>query len=297
MEERRQSYDNRPYMRSFLRRDELAYQGYFPYEHSTIGDMADLTAASLRDVRTFHDRYYVPANAVISIAGDFEPAQAMEMVRRHFGMIPAGTASQWTAPEFAAQTAERTEILQDPLARLPAFHVVWHIPARRTPDHYALEVLAAVLGSGESSRLHQDLVKTREIASEINVYTEDRRGPDVMGVWCTLAQNHTGAEARTVIFEHISRIAQEGITAQELDKVKNLVRAQFVFGLQRNLTRAQRLAEYELYDGNASLLRTEADRYLAVTREDVQRVAGQYFSPNNRTVLDVVPAPEAAPHP
>jgi predicted Zn-dependent peptidase len=290
MEERRQSYENRPYMQSFLRRDELAYQGWFPYEHSTIGDMRDLQAASLADVRAFHDRYYAPDNAVLSIAGDFEPAQAMEMVHRHFDMIPARRASAWQEPAFTPQDAERTDSLNDRLAQLPAFHVVWHIPPRRTPDHYPLEVLSAVLGMGESSRLHQSLVKEREIASEVNVYTEDRRGPDLFGVWCLVSQGHTGAEVRTAMYDIMDRVAREGITAQELDRVKNLVRRQAIFGLQSNLNRARQLAEFELYDGNAALLRTEVDRYLAVTREDVQRVARQYFAATNRTVLDVLPA-------
>ena len=292
MEERRQSYENRPYMLSFLRRDELAYQGYFPYEHSTIGDMRDLNAASLDDVRAFHDRYYAPDNAVLSVAGDFDPAQLMEMVRRHFSMIPARHAPPWQDAPFAAQTAERTDTVRDGLAQMPAFHEVWHIPARRTPDHYALEVLAVALGMGESSRLHQSLVKEREIASEVSVYTEDRRGPDLFGVWCLLAQGHTGAEARAVIDAEIVRIGRDGITAQELDKVKNLLRRSFVFGLQSNLARARQLAEFELYDGNASLLRSELDRYLAVTADDVRRVAGQYFEATNRTVLDVLPAEE-----
>jgi len=294
MEERRQSYENRPYMLSFLRRDEIAYQGYFPYEHSTIGDVADLRAATLADVRAFHDRYYAPDNAVLSVAGDFEPAQLMEMVQRHFAMIAPRRAPAWQDPGFTAQTAERTETMTDPQAQLPAFHAVWHIPARRTPDHYALEVLGAVLGMGESSRLHQELVKTREIASEVNVYTEDRRGPDLFGVWCLVAQGHTGAEVREVLFQQIERVGADGVTDRELEKVKNLVRRQFVFGLQSNLARARQLAEYELYDGNAALLRTELDRYLAVTREDVQRVARQYFAAANRSVLDVLPTPRPA---
>ena len=298
MEERRQSYENRPYMLSFLRRDELAYQGYFPYEHSTIGDMRDLNAASLADVRAFHDRYYAPDNAVLSVAGDFEPAQVMELVRRHFAMIPARHAPAWQEPPFTPQTAERTDTLRDNLAQIGGFHVAWHIPPRRTPDHYALEVLGAVMGMGESSRLHQILVKEREIVGELNVYTEDRRGPDLFGVWCVLAQGHTGAEARAVIYGELDRVGREGVTAQELDKVKNLVRRQFVFGLQSNLNRARQLAEFELYDGNAALLRSELDRYLAVTRDDVQRVARQYFAATNRTVLDVLPVERpAAPAP
>ncbi len=295
MEERRQSYENRPYMLSFLRRDELAFQGYFPYEHSTIGDMSDLRAASLDDVRNFHDRYYAPDNAVLSIAGDFEPAQALELVRRHFAAIAPRRAPAWQDPGFTPQTAERSETMTDPQARLPGFHVVYHIPPRRTPDHYPLEMLAVILGMGESSRLHQDLVKTREIASSIEVNTDDRRGPDILYLWCVLATGHTGQEAREVIFRQIDELGQRGVTARELDKARNLFRTHFVFSVQSNLGRARRLAEHELYDGNAALLRTELDRYLAVTTADVQRVARQYFSPANRTILDVVPAPAPTP--
>ncbi len=295
MEERRQTYENRPYILSFLRRDELAFQGYWPYEHSTIGDMADLRAASLEDVRAFHRRYYAPDNAVLSFAGDFEPAEALALVRRHFGMIPARNAPAWVDPGFAGQTAERAESMVDPMARLPAFHLAYHIPARRTPDHYALEILTAVLGAGESSRLYQELVKTLEIASSIEVETEDRRGPDLLAMWCVLAQGHTGAEARAVIYRQLDDIGRNGITARELDKARNQYRTAFVFGIQSNMSRARRLAEYELYDGNAALLRTELDRYLAVTAADVQRVAREYFRPENRTVLDVLTASASAP--
>jgi zinc protease len=301
MEERRQSYENRPYALSFIERDTLAFRGYWPYEHSVIGDMADLQRASLEDVRSFHDRYYAPDNAVIALSGDFEPAQALALVQQHFGAIPARHAPAWIDPGFTAQTAERTGSIDDRLAPLPAFHLSYHIPTRRTPDHYPLEILATVLASGESSRLYQELVKTREIASEISVDTEDRRGPDVFTVWCVLASGHQPAEARDVIYRQFESIARQGITALELDKARNLFRRAFVFGLQSNLARARRLAEFEMYDGNAALLRTELDRYLAVSAADVQRVAGQYFQAQNRTVLDVIPrhpvAAAAAPGP
>ena len=150
-----------------------------------------------------------------------------------------------------------------------------------------------VLGDGESSRLYQKLVKEREILQEISVSTDDRRGPDVFSFWGVVAQNHTADEARTVIYDELTRIAQEGITSRELEKAKNRLRAYFVFGLQSNLARAQQLAEFEMYAGNAELLRAELDRYLAVSADDVKRVAGAYFAPTNRTVLDVVLPPAA----
>jgi predicted Zn-dependent peptidase len=294
MEERRQSYENRPYMLSILRRDELTYGDYWPYSHSVIGDMRDLEHASLGDVRAFHDRYYVPNNAVLSIAGDFEPAQALELVRRHFGNIARHDLTAWHDPGFTAQSAEHIESVTDAHADLPAFHLVYHIPPRRTPDHYPLEMLQIVLGDGESSRLYQLLVKDREVASSIEVSTEDRRGPDLFTFFCILAEGHTPAEVRPMVQTVLEDVARNGITGRELEKARNRVRAAFVMGLQSNLHRASQLAEFEMYDGNASLLRTELDRYLSVTAEDVRRVAQQYFTVNNRTVLDVMPAPDAA---
>jgi zinc protease len=294
MEERRQSYENRPYMLSYLRRDELAFRGYFPYEHSTLGDMADLQRASLDEVRAFHDRYYTPDNAVLAIAGDFEPAQAMSLVRRYFGPIAAGRAPPWQAPAYEDQREERRETVTDPLIQTPGFHVVWHIPPRRSPDHYALDVLATVLGNGRSARLYDELVRRREIASTVEVDTDGHRGPDLFTVWCVLAAGHTGEQARAVIDRQLDDVARRGITPRELEKARNLIRRDFVFGLQSNLIRARRLAEYELYDDDATLVRTELDRYLAVTAADVRRVAGLYFTPGNRTVLDVVPARPAA---
>lgn len=291
MEEWRQSYGNQPYALSFLRINELAYGDYWPYAHPTIGDLADLQNAPLSAVQEFFDRYYAPNNAVLSIAGDFDPAEAMQLVRRYFGGIPSRQVPPYSPGELSPQTSERTDTMQDPLAQLPAFHIAWHIPPMREPDHYALEVLALILGDGESSRLYQELVKERELLQSVFVGTDDRRGPDLFSVWAIVAGGHTGAEVRPHIYAAIDRIAREGVTPRELQKAQNRVRSIFVFGLQSNLQRAQRLAEFETYWGNAELIRGELDRYLAVTNDDIRRVAGRYFAPTNRTVLDIVPAP------
>jgi zinc protease len=292
MEEFRQSYLNQPYAKSFLRINELAFGDYWPYAHSTIGEMNDLQNAPLAAVQQFWQTYYAPNNAVVSISGDFDPDEAMQLVRRYFGDIPSREVPDFEPPPLSPQTSERTDTIEDPLAERPAFHVDWHIPPSRERDHYALEMLSLVLGDGESSRLYQELVKERELMQSIQVSTDDRRGPDLFSVWGIVSAGHTGAEVRPHIYAQIDRIAREGITPRELEKAKNRVRSIFIFGLQSNLQRAQRLAEYETYWGNAELIRGELDRYLAVTNDDVRRVAGQYFAPTNRTVLDVVPAPQ-----
>jgi predicted Zn-dependent peptidase len=294
MEERRQSYDNRPYMKSMLRINELTYGDYFPYAHSTIGDMQDLQKAPLSAVQQFFNEYYAPNNAVLSLSGDFDPEQAMKLVQHYFGGIAARQTPVYTPGALQPQTAERTESMIDPLAELPAFHIAYHIPPDRDPDHYPLDLLSIVLGDGESSRLYQKLVKGKELLQEIDVSTDSRRGPDVFSVWAIVAEGHTGAEAREVIYREIADIADKGISEHELQKAKNRIRAMFVYELESNMNRAMHLGEFELYFGDANLLNSEVDRFMAVTRADVQRVAKQYFAPTNRTVLDVVPAKTAA---
>jgi predicted Zn-dependent peptidase len=290
MEERRQSYDNRPYMPSMLRVNELAFGDYFPYAHSTIGDMQDLVNAPLAAVQQFFNTYYAPNNAVVSIAGDFEPETALAFVEKYFGSIKPAQLKPFNTPDPAPQTAERKDSMLDPLAELPAFHIDFHIPKDRDPDHYPLELLSIVLGDGESSRLYQKLVKEKEILQEISVSTDGRRGPDLFSFWAICAEGQKPEPAQALIFDELKSVAQKGVSARELEKAKNRVRAEFVFGLQSNLSRAQHLAEYEVYFGDASLLLSELEHYSAVTADDIKRVAGQYFAPTNRTILDVVPA-------
>jgi predicted Zn-dependent peptidase len=289
MEERRQSYDNRPYMQSMLRVNELAFGDYFPYAHSTIGDMQDLVNAPLTAVQEFFDMYYTPSNAVLSIAGDFEVENALALAQKYFGDVPSHPVKPFDVADPAPQTAERKESMLDPLAELPAFHIAYHIPKDREPDHYPLELLAILLGDGESSRLYQKLVKEKEVVQEIEVSTDGRRGPDLVSVWGICAEGHTGEDVRPLVYDEIKSIADKGVSERELEKAKNRMRAEFVFGLEANLSRAMHLAEFETYYGDANLLMGELDRYLAVTGDDIKRVAGQYFAPTNRTVLDVMP--------
>ncbi|MBN1652975.1 MAG: insulinase family protein [Deltaproteobacteria bacterium] len=290
MEERRQSYDNQPYRQSMLRINELAYGDYWPYAHSTIGDMQDLQNAPLKAVQDFFHDYYTPKNSVLGIAGDFDPAEAMSLVQRYFGDISGRDAPEYKPGKLSAQSQERVESMEDPLAELPAFHIAYHIPPVRHPDHYPLEMLETILGDGESSRLYQELVKKRQYLQEIEVGTDGRRGPDLFSFWGICAKGHSGEQARKVIYAQLEEIAKKGVTKTELQKAQNRVRAAFLFGLQTNLARALHLAEYEMYFGDARLLLDEFDLYRAVTVEDIKRVVRQYFTPNNRTVLDVLPA-------
>ena len=293
MEERRQSYDNQPYARSFLRINELAFGDYFADSHSTIGDMKDLVDAPLSAVQEFFQAYYAPNNAVLTIVGDFEPNEALGIISQYFGDIPSRGRPEFKPGELAPQTAERVETLADPLAQLPGFHVTYHIPPDREPDHYPLELLAMALGDGESSRLYQELVKKRELLQSLNVGTDSRRGPDLFSIWAVSAEGKDPKLARDVIYKELAKLAKTGLSPRELEKAKNRVRSSFVFGLSSTLDRALVLGQFELYFGNAELLKSELTRYLTVTNDDIKRVAAQFFTANNRTVLDVTPSPAA----
>ena len=256
--------------------------------------MQDLIDAPLEAVREFFDTHYAPNNAVLSISGDFDPAEAMSLVQQYFGSIPARQTPAFEPPPMSPQAAEQRETSYDANATLPAFHLAYHIPKSRTPDHYALEVMALILGDGESSRLYQRLVKRDEICQEVAVGTDDRRGPDLFSVWAVMASGHSPEEAQRVVISEFESLAKNGVSESELQKAKNRMSAAFVFGLQTNMARSQHLAEFELYWGDANLLKLELDYYLAVTNEDIKRVAAAYFDATNRTVLDVLPgqAPE-----
>jgi predicted Zn-dependent peptidase len=287
-EERRQTYDNQPYAKAFLRLNELAYRN-FGYAHSTIGEMADLDAAPLEAVQEFFRTYYAPNNAVLSIAGDVDFDDVRARVAERFGSIPARPAPARPNLDEPPQTAEKVERMTDPLAALPAFLVAWHIPPARSPDAYALELLSTALGDGKSSRLNRRLVDRERLAQRVSFERDERRGPDLMGAWVVCQPGREPAAVRDALYDEIDSVARDGIEERELQKAKNRVRARFIFGLQSAMQRAQRLAEYAMYFGDAELLRHELARYDPVRGEDVRRVAAAYLTRENRTCLEIVP--------
>lgn len=289
MEERRQSYDNRPYGNAFLRIDELLYGDYFPYAHSVIGDMDDLQRAPLEDVQAFFDAYYGPNNAVIAIAGDFEPEAAIALVEREFGPIPARPRPSYEPGEFTPREAEIRETMGDPNATLPALLISHPIPPMRHPDHYALEVLSVILSDGDSSRLRQRLIKERDIAAAVSAFTYDRRGPDAFAFWAIASGGTSLDELEAALNNQVDAIVKQGVGERELEKARNRIVAHFTFGLESNLRRAMELAEHALYYGDAELLKSALEPYLAVTAEDIQRVAAEYLKRDRRVVLRIEP--------
>jgi predicted Zn-dependent peptidase len=291
-EERRLRLDNQPYGRSDERFDELFYDN-FAYQHSTIGSMEDLNAASVTDVARFFKMYYAPNNAVLTLVGDFEPAKALALIRKYFEGIPRQPDPPPVDLTEPQQNGERRETLGDPLARLTQVQIAYKTLPGNRPDQQALQVLSSVLQGGDSSRLYQKLSKEKEIVVGIGGYVDERIGTGGFYIGATVRPGRKPEEVEAAIYDEIARLQNEPIADWELTKAKNTTRLGVLQSVRGTQTRANLLAGYTVRFNDPNLINTRLDRVNAVTRDDVQRVAKQYLQVKNRTVLTTTPAAAA----
>jgi predicted Zn-dependent peptidase len=291
-EEYRMRVENAAYVPASIRLEELVFQGYWPYEHPAIGSMADLDAAQLPWVRAFHDAYYGPNNAVLSVAGDFDPVQAEDLVRKFFGNIPRiASIPRYDPGPVPERTSPRDAIVEDLHAELPALLYGWLIPPTSDPDHYALEMTANLLTDGESSRLYRLLVREKSVATDVEASTDRNRGPDAFELTVKLAGGASASNVARLVDEQIALLSRTAPSDAEMTKLRNRAQAHFLLGLQSNLERAEQLAEFELYRGDAELLNLELGRYLSVSAEDIRRVVRKYLTRASRVSVEVKPTP------
>lgn len=291
-EEKRLRYDNQPYVNAFLRINELIFKNP-ANAHSTIGSMEDLDAATIDDVKNFFRIYYAPNNAVITIVGDFDNAEARALVDKYFSNIPAQPVPPPVDVSEPEPVAIREETFHDPLAPAPAFVLGWKIPERRKPEFYALSLAGTLLFEGDSSRLYQKLVKGDESVVSIEGGVDERRGPSALYIFALPKPGEDVSKIREQIFDEIKRIAADGPTTAEMEKLRNSLCNDAVRGRQSSMYRAQRLAEFALYDSDPRLVDSELDHYLSVTADDIQNAVRHYIDVDNRVVLDIVPAAAA----
>ena len=296
-EEKRLSYDNQAYWPQLLAMDEMVFHNW-ANAHSTIGSMQDLDAATIADVKKFFDTYYAPNNAVLVIAGDIETARAEQMVRKYFTSIPRQKEPPAVDVSEPEGVVKGEVTVDDPHADMPAVAIAWKIPARRSMDSYAIALLKSILFDGASARLYQKLVKREAVSLEVQGTLEERRGPGQLAVFSIHKPEVKGEAVKAIIEAEIERVKKEGVSAEELSKVKNQYRlARFLEGtegeytsLQTALGRALALAEFTLFDNDPSLINTELDRYLGVTPDEIREAARKYFVPSNTAVLYIRPA-------
>ncbi|MCA1850507.1 MAG: insulinase family protein, partial [Acidobacteria bacterium] len=255
------------------------------------GSMEDLDAATIDDVREFFRIYYAPNNAVLTIVGDFDPAEARSLVEKYFATIPRQPAPPAIDVSEPPEVAARVEAYQDRFAQLPALMVGWKIPPRRTDDFYALSLASELLLEGESSRLYQRLVKGDESVVGIQGGIGERRGPSSLYLFAIPKPGHEMGHIQEVIRSEIKRLAAEGPMDEEMEKLRNNLLNDAIRGRQSSLFRAQRLAEYALYDGDPNLLNTELERYLSVTPAQIKDAVARHLQTDNYSAIEIVPSP------
>src|SRR5262252_886813 len=292
-EERRQSFDNRPYGKTYEAVVEAAYVN-FPYQHSVIGSMEDLDRATVQDAVDFFRIYYAPNNAVLSLVGDFEMSVALNLIKKYFEGIPAQPVPPIPDVDEPEQKTELRKVIEDAFAQAPRLDIVYKIPPGNTPDWYALSVLGQVLSGGVSSRLYQKLIKDKELALSASAGPDERRGPSLFWFSITARPGVDLAALEKLIYEHIARLQNEEIADWELSKVQMQLRRQRAQQHYSTRARANSFGHYAVYYNDPQLINTLEQKYSHVTKGDLQRVARTYFQENQRTVVTTMPKPATA---
>ncbi|HKA58921.1 MAG TPA: pitrilysin family protein [Gemmatimonadales bacterium] len=299
-EERRLRVDNQPYAAAFT--DGLTWpfdsSGCFPYAHTVIGSMADLDAAKLPDVQAFFDTYYAPNNASLVVVGDFNPTELRRLVNEYFAGVPSHTEPE--APRCDGVTTSKGPVrreVRDAQANLDLVMRLHRVPEHRHADTPALELLNIVLGQGESSRLNVVIVRREKAAvatgSILNPFGS-RNGPGVLATYGIVNQGVTAERLDSLLLRQLDSIRVNGITPAELEKAKNVLRSGFIANRETTLSKAEELQHYRMFHGSIDEINTDLERLLAVTSDDVKRVAGAYLDPANVTLVIVRAGPGGA---
>ncbi len=289
-EERKQSYDNRPYGSIIEKTMENAYKVH-PYKWTPIGYPEDLNKATLQEFMDFHSIYYVPNNATLSIAGDLDIESTKKLIEKYFGDIPTGKKEIYrpsiVEPE---KTVEVTDTVYDNI-QLPAVIISYHMPAQGTPDSYALSMVTTLLSDGESSRMYKSIVDQQQKALQVMSFPFALEDPGLFLIFGLVNMGVQPADLEKAIDAEIEKVKTTPITDAEFQKLRNKTENDFVTGNSSMAGIAENLANYHVYFKDANLINTEIDRYMAVTPADLQRVAKKYLTPENRVVLTYLPKP------
>ncbi len=285
--ERRQSYENRPYGLADETMLRMLYPAAHPYSWPVIGSMTDLTAASVEDVMEFFRKYYAPNNAALVVAGDVAFADVKAQVERYFGEIPRGPPIERPeAPAFSL-ARDTAAVLEDKV-QLPRVYARWHTVKGFTPDDAPLELLAYILAGEKNSRLTERLVYQEQLATNVVAYEDGKRLDGDFTIFATARPEHSLTEIKAAIDEELVRLAASGPTDRELRQAQNATEAGFLQSLERVSSKADQLNAYYYRTGQPDYFQRHLDRYRAVTVQDIQRVAQQYLGAR-RVLLSVVP--------
>jgi len=289
--ERRWAVDNQPYGTMLEKMQELVFPASHPFQHSLIGSMEDLSAASLDDIAQFFATYYTPDNAVLSIAGDFDPAQARSLIEGYFGPIPKGKGKPPLPPMDLPPVfgSRLREVVHDNVS-LPRLFMAFRSPVFGSDEYYTASVTSALLGMRKGSRLHRALVRERQVAADASAFTFDlAKGSDLLVVDVTARPETSVAQLEEEVERELDLVHREGVSEEEVERAIALIETDLVASLQSAGERADRLSMFATYFGNPELINEQADRYRAVTAQGVNKLVSERFGEANRASLIYVP--------
>ncbi len=289
--ERRQSYENRPYGMASIELDKMLWPPTHPYSWPTIGYMEDLTAASHSDVVEFFKKYYAPNNASLVIAGDIDFDRTRALVEKWFGEIPRGTAVEPVAPPAAILTGVQKKTLTDKVS-LPRLYLAWLTPRFYAPGDSALDLTSSVLTGGKNSRLYKRLVYDMQIAQDVSAFQQSGALGSSFLIIATARSGHTAAELQKVIDEELDRLRREGPTEREVQRAINQMEASFYERMERIGSfggKADQLNAYTFAGGGPDYFAEDLARYTSLTPADIQSAASQWLPADRRVELVVEP--------
>jgi zinc protease len=289
--ERRWAVDNQPYGTMLEKMQELVFPASHPFQHSLIGSMEDLSAASLDDIAEFFTTYYTPDNAVLSVAGDFDSEEARKLVAEYFGPIPKGKGKPPLPPMNLPPVFGNSlrEVVQDNVS-LPRLFMAFRSPLFGSEEYYGASVASAILGMRKGSRLHRSLVRERQVAADAGAFTFDlAKGTDLLVVDVTARPETPVAQLEEEVDREIELIYREGVAESEVKRATALIETDLVASLQSAGERADRLSMFATYFRQPDLINEQAARYRSVTAERVNDFISERFGENNRASLLYVP--------
>lgn len=288
-EEKRLRYDNSPYGQLIPQVKKNMYKKH-PYRWTTIGDMEHLDAATLAEFQAFNKKFYIPNNAVLVVAGDFDKDQVKKWVNQYYAAIPKGTPVTRTKIEEDPITQTINAKFEDPNIQLPMVVAAYRTPAMTTRDARVLDMISSILTGGKSSRMYKKIVDQDKTALQIGAFSYNEEDYGTYIVYGIPMAPHTAQEVLTSADAEIVKLQTELISEREFQKLQNEFENNYVNSNSSVEGVADNLATYYLLYGDTNLINEEIKIYRSVTREEIREVAKKYLNPNQRMVLDYVPA-------
>lgn len=284
IEELRMRYENQPYGTMLMKMSERLFKGS-SYGWATIGYIEHLEKATIDDFKDFYDNFYKPNNAILVIVGDIDIPQTKKLVRAYFNIYPPSEAPKRNPFTISSLENNIEEVVKDSKAQLPAVFIGFRGPKIGEDDYYAMNILSDILASGESSRLYQRLVDKEQIALAASMFPLSLEYSGGIIFYAVAHPNKSLKKTKEIIFDEIRKIAQDGVSEEELNKAKNITESQFISGKKNVLEKAETLAKYQAYFNNPNLINTELEKFLSVSTADIKRVAQKFLANANYVVL------------